>query len=975
MKKRLYKSILCLFLAFVMLISTGGMLLADDSAVRADKICSELRVAMSAAERDELISVYIWIQDIDRNAIDVAVERQTGITRDNVEVISGDMSDSLTHQLEASATDDDSFSDDFVSEFSEYLTRTSAERAVESERADLFIATSRNISMAHYGQHNSRFISDSRISEESIIFNSQFAPLIVAELTPREIEIVARQIRTVSIGLFANDSNGEPPVELLSTPRAPVFPSVIGDLHRLGLNGTNVRVGMIDSGIITPGVSGGDNHGLALTPTNRFTRLGQTSVQGLFDHANWCARIAVGSDGVAPQARVWTRFDAINANWSNKITGTMIDIEELLKANITIISSSRGFENGLTYNANFAAWIDHVVRTQYVTILAATGNAAFETNPPRHVLPIAYSDNVISVSAHSNTVTPVLQDSRWINDNQAAKPDIVAFAPWHGTPNGGGATSSATPYAAGIVALMQQLRPSLRTQPHVVKAILMASSHSKATDVRLSVDEQETMSNGEGGSGLTTRQGAGVMNPAIAIYITAQGNFRTGIIAQGLSSAINFSQQKNNAEGLNVTLSWLRGNIHQSDGTIGSFSREDLGLFLRRNGNTVATSDLPRSSAELAYFDNTNSAFSSWTNSNANFEVRVFKNSHGVELVPFAIAWSASDAKNPIYNMQADPNLTLFAGSWTAGNSTHPLLGSHSAVRTVNMNSNPRAINITQRGGDSQGVDIRLPSLVTRPGHRYRFEFTARFVGVNSSITNHTAMFSAVSGDSGAGTNVAELRHMNVGSNQTFTLQHTTTHEAISAHRNSGIVRYRFGGGGGHDLIITGITITEIPPNGTFYYSGIDSALHLFAGHGSAEPSTHYILGSNSGTRTVNTLNGAISITGRGGTSQGVDIQLANLLPMLDPTQLYRISFSGSVTSGNGLHDVWINAVSSAGNNVGSSLDTQRRATNVPFNLSYETTYHEMLSLLNSGVNRLRLGGAAREDLLITGIGVSEVWD
>jgi RHS repeat-associated protein len=163
------------------------------------------------------------------------------------------------------------------------------------------------------------------------------------------------------------------------------------------------------------------------------------------------------------------------------------------------------------------------------------------------------------------------------------------------------------------------------------------------------------------------------------------------------------------------------------------------------------------------------------------------------------------------YDMQNDPALHLFGGHFTAGNSRHPLLGSHSAIREIL--SSPRRIFIHERGGTSQGVDVRLWALDIKPHYEYTFEFTGRVVNDNGS---QLMFINAVNGDSGAGTNFATLKQVLTSADGTFALSHTATYEQIKAHMNRGVLRYRLGGASAHDLLITGININETVVNDIF---------------------------------------------------------------------------------------------------------------------------------------------------------------
>jgi uncharacterized repeat protein (TIGR02543 family) len=258
-----------------------------------------------------------------------------------------------------------------------------------------------------------------------------------------------------------------------------------------------------------------------------------------------------------------------------------------------------------------------------------------------------------------------------------------------------------------------------------------------------------------------------------------------------------------------------------------------------------------------------------------------------------------------LYNMQTDLNLPQFSGGHgTANQSTHPLLGSNGGIRTANMTSTPRTLTITERGGTSQGVDVRLPALPTRQGFSYTFEFTGR---VTSGTGNYSMFINAVSGDSGSGSNVETLATVSAAATATFTISHTATHEEIAADIARGALRYRLGGASARDLVITGITITEHEASGMIYnMQSTPSAAEFGRLQGSG--------GSTSSARMTDVLvrNGAaamqvtaitlntvrtVGVFSRGGTSQGLRIQPANLNG-ITAEKFYRIEITGRFTTG-----------------------------------------------------------------------------
>jgi uncharacterized repeat protein (TIGR02543 family) len=255
------------------------------------------------------------------------------------------------------------------------------------------------------------------------------------------------------------------------------------------------------------------------------------------------------------------------------------------------------------------------------------------------------------------------------------------------------------------------------------------------------------------------------------------------------------------------------------------------------------------------------------------------------------------------YDMQTDPNLAAFAGTGSAQQSTHLLLGSNSGSRAVNMAANPRTITITGRSGTSQGVDIHLDRLLTQPGHFYQFEFTGR---VTTGAGPHTMFINAVNE---AGGNIGNsLATASVAANTAFTISHTASHEEI-AHQLTlaqGARRYRFGGASAQTLVVTGITVTEIPPqSGLIYCMQITPGAAAFNNLTGAGGSTGAARGSDVLVRngaaamqvTANSgTSRSVTVIGRGGTGQGVRIQPANFAGIA-AAQNYRIEIEGRFTS------------------------------------------------------------------------------
>jgi hypothetical protein len=162
-----------------------------------------------------------------------------------------------------------------------------------------------------------------------------------------------------------------------------------------------------------------------------------------------------------------------------------------------------------------------------------------------------------------------------------------------------------------------------------------------------------------------------------------------------------------------------------------------------------------------------------------------------------------------------------------------------------------------------------------------------------------------------------------------------------------------------------------------------DSNLAQFGGSGNSNNSTHTLLRSWGGIRVV-TLSSprSISITNRGGTSQGLGINLNAL--NTSGGRSYRFEFEGMVTSGDGPHTVTLHRVNDAGTNHSETpLTSVRATTNTTFTLTHTLSHAQIQIHLTQGTVAYRLGGAGNttggpqpnrgQDLIITSIRIIEI--
>ena len=147
----------------------------------ASKIDSYLNEKLETASQDELISVHIWYKDINQNSVEQLVENECGFSKEEIaieyEMPSVELITSYKNGDVSAKT-----------EMSNYMHRTENLRTKEKQRTDEYVITRRNVSKSKYNEKSFDIISSLNIPEDKIIFRSEYAPTLIAELNKDEIE-------------------------------------------------------------------------------------------------------------------------------------------------------------------------------------------------------------------------------------------------------------------------------------------------------------------------------------------------------------------------------------------------------------------------------------------------------------------------------------------------------------------------------------------------------------------------------------------------------------------------------------------------------------------------------------------------------------------------------------------------------------------------------------------------------------------
>lgn len=662
-----------------------------------NKIDSVLREKMAEASDNEKIPVAIWYSDVDQDNIDKLTAQKVGFTREDVAVAYEMPSTELLASLEkeeAGATD----------EMQAYLKRTESLRKLERERTDEYIMTRREFSRSKYNEKSAKLIKDVDIKSEDITFQSQYAPMILAELTASEIDSMVSNSAIENIYYFEET---EPILEApdMDAEMQAARVDWVQDCPLLLLTGNNVKVGIYENerprltiddppGYITP---------MYTTPTTRIV-----DNVTLTDYGNY---VVMGDTPCNPSKKHVDNVAFIITSIASGVTlycswGRLQYFETMISDGVQIMNISFGWP--VTNNEEYAytlleKWYDHISAMHNVLVVKSAGNngthSAYDPTigePGPRVTSPGMAFNVLTVGSYFNPLdTNTLTEDTYVEGSSyknslpelniygCEKPDVIAPQAIY---KDGAGTSYAAPYIVGCVALMYELKPSLSNYPHLAKAIVMASCNRKVASPTQNVPT-ETIS-----QGITDRQGAGAADAWTMMCIVSRGTYGFGVL-NGTERNIDILQPKYSSGNMNITLTWLKENTISDDHLDDEDDDDDnvaegpfvnLDMEIYNNNSLVKDSRLGVSSTEMCYVPLSSTDF--------RYRVKILQN-NTLTAVRYAYAWSVDDM---FFTQEYDENIY-----YLANNSSDRYLQYNSSTNTASMRS---SVNQTVLGNEHSWI-------------------------------------------------------------------------------------------------------------------------------------------------------------------------------------------------------------------------------------------------------------------------------
>lgn len=252
------------------------------------------------------------------------------------------------------------------------------------------------------------------------------------------------------------------------------------DYSNRSYTGEGVTIGILEPGVVDASHSNFVNTDLVVRDEWYY-------IETVAEHTTKMASLISGTNGIAPDAKI------LSVETYGSLTG---EIDWLLDNGVDVVNMSYGEAANYGVYSDESAYIDSIAYNYNITFIAAAGNSD-QTN--QRVANPALGYNVIAVGA-TNKNDKLTAFTSYIDEGPTFKPDIVMTGAQVCVPGFGEAingTSASSAMTTGIVSLLMERYPALKTKPAMIKAMLCSTSQKITT----SISDSENGYNDAAGAG------------------------------------------------------------------------------------------------------------------------------------------------------------------------------------------------------------------------------------------------------------------------------------------------------------------------------------------------------------------------------------------------------------------------------------------------------------------------------------------
>lgn len=546
------------------------------------KVSEDLIKAISTMDDKDIITAYVFVEDIDHKAVMTAFkenyskEYKTYISAKNSQDFS---SEDIVYDADISIKDVFDHRESLDSE--EYTTLL--QKAIEAKR---------NLYREAYYRNNKKIISRCCDIDKDCIFISEYTPMTIVKVNISIIEKMLTDDGIIWIDVLIDDK-GE---DTLSLANQITRTEYVRDTY--GNKGNGVKIGQIESGV--PDKTNTDLTSVAITIN--------PNANTVTTHATDVARIMVGqANGIAPKASLYsTGYSSASSFYPN--------VEWLLSKGVNVINMSNAIVYNGTYD-NYCKWVDHIAIQHDVHFVSSAGNQ-YKSYGGKICSPgMAY--NVITVGAFDDGNTLAHANDAMCNyssfqevasSGRPEKPNLVAPGQNIYISSNHNGTSFSSPQVTGTIAQLCSYSTNLKTKQSIMGAILAASSARKVEGTNGTGNSGDTfISSSRINEQISEYEGAGKLDSRWARSIVYYGNYWSASIDQSSFPYTKTVTINTSSTSLTrIAIFWLKRNSISTTGHIpGTISGEtftNLNLAVYAPNGTQISSSTLYSNYEIVQF-------------------------------------------------------------------------------------------------------------------------------------------------------------------------------------------------------------------------------------------------------------------------------------------------------------------------------------------------------------------------------------
>lgn len=477
-----------------------------------------------------------------------------------------------------------------------------------------------SLQRATYAAHEAPVIDFLKAQDSTVVYASQYAPVVFAEVSRETIQDLSKRSDVVSLDITREY---EPALSSAA-------PTVKADVvWGRGKTGTGIKVAIVE----VP--ESGTSSRIEFSNPYLLDGLSYRPDLPVSDHATEVAGI-VASTHSTYKGISYGVPALLSANANTGYDSSIVPATEwAITQGANVLSCSLGRNTSRELDS-LAQYYDHVVWSNHLTVVAAAGNSPDDGNVKSPGL--AY--NVIAVGAFDDRDTSIWAGDVMLGDSgyndpisqhgDREKPEVAAVgagmistltaSPWVGYCDDFG-TSYAAPAVSGEAALLMHRQSQLASWPEAVKAAIMAGA----------------IHNIEGASRLSDRDGAGGIDCSIADDTIANNRWWANTVFYGDFPKTYVLSGIPAGKKVRVVAAWDSHppDLHPPYGTINDPLQSDFDLIIYDpNGEQVEVSSSYDNNYEIGQFE---------TEMSGNYQARVVKYRFEGASERLALAYSISD--------------------------------------------------------------------------------------------------------------------------------------------------------------------------------------------------------------------------------------------------------------------------------------------------------------------------------------------